>query len=55
MVVQLALITLCFILLHTCWSIIMYLSLSEHPRKPVQLGIAISVVICSHIFVSGLV
>lgn len=49
-----SLITLCFILLHTCWSIILYLSLSLRPRKPIQLGISIATVVLSHLFVSGL-
>ena len=51
----LALITLCFILLHTCWSIILYLSLSLHQYKSAQLWISVAVVVGSHMFVSGLV
>jgi len=49
-----ALMTLCFILLHTCWSIILYLSLSMHHGKSLHLWMSISFVVVSHMFVSGL-
>lgn len=49
-----SLLTLCFILLHTCWSIILYLSLSVKPRKRTQLGFSVAAVVGSHLFVSGL-
>lgn len=49
-----SLLTLCFILLHTCWSIILYLSLSVKQQKPIQLGFSVASVVCSHLFVSGL-
>lgn len=49
-----SLITLCFILLHTCWSIILYLTLSVHNAKTVQLWLSVLVVVGSHLFVSGM-
>jgi hypothetical protein len=52
----LALITLCFILLHTCWSITLYLSISLYNDfKPCKFFLSVFIVIGSHIFVSGLV
>ncbi len=50
-----ALITLCFILLHTCWSITLYLSLSIKNPKSFQLWISVVIVVGSHLFVSGIV
>lgn len=49
-----SLITLCFILLHTCWSIILYLSLSVHSLKSIKLWISVVFVVGSHLFVSGI-
>jgi len=49
-----SLITLCFILLHTCWSVILYLSLSIHHTKSVHLWLSVFIVLASHMFVSGM-
>lgn len=49
-----ALLSLCFILLHTCWSVIMYLSLTIYPRKSIHLWFLIVLVVFSHLFVSCL-
>lgn len=50
----LALITLCFILLHTCWSIILYLSLTIYNKKSIYLWCSVASVFLSHLFVSCL-
>ncbi|RNA14411.1 gamma-secretase subunit Aph-1 [Brachionus plicatilis] len=49
-----AMLSLCFILLHTCWSIIMYLSLTIYPKKSVKLWSCLFLVVFSHLFVSCL-
>lgn len=49
-----AMLSLCFILLHTCWSIIMYLSLTIYPKKSIKLWSCLLLVVFSHIFVSCL-
>ena len=50
-----ALITLCFILLHVCWSLILYLSLSMYTKKSFNLWLSVAIVVGSHLFVSGIV
>ncbi|CAF0991301.1 unnamed protein product, partial [Brachionus calyciflorus] len=47
-------LTLCFILLHTCWSVIMYLSLTIYQKNSVNLWFSIFFVLFSHMFVSCL-
>jgi len=47
-------ITLCFILLHTSWSVSLYLSLAMYPLKSIQMAISFVVVVGSHLFVSCL-
>lgn len=49
-----SLVTLCFILLHTCWSIILYLSISMNNIKSIRLWISVVCVVGSHFLVSGL-
>lgn len=49
-----SLITLCFILLHTCWSIIMYLSISLNTIRSYRMWAGLIIVLGSHFFVSGL-
>lgn len=49
-----SLITLCFILLHVCWSLILYLSLSMYTKKSFNLWLSVAIVLGSHLFVSGI-
>jgi hypothetical protein len=50
-----ALLTLCFVLLHTCWSIIMFSACSSQNLKSFRLWIGIFLVVASHFLASGIV
>ena len=50
-----SLLTLCFVLLHTCWSVIMFSALSIENYKSYRLWIGVGMVVASHFLASGIV